>query len=78
MTPQEAARRIRERASDKAVAAILSEQCPEWCNHEGQCAADRDAITRAERAAENAWLVAAEAGYPGYDYDPNDPRAMDR
>ena len=52
--------------------------CPEWCNHPGKCADDRAAIHRAEAQAENAWLIAAEAGYPGYDFDPNDPRATDR
>lgn len=49
--------------------------CPEWCDHAGKCADDRAAMHAAEAWAEGAWLRVAEAGYPGYDYDPNDPRA---
>ena len=54
------------------------DRCPEWCDHGGECAEARDAISRMEAWAEGGWLRVAEAGYPGYDYDPNDPRATER
>lgn len=60
------------------AAEALGEDCPEWCGHGGPCAGIRAAIHKAEEQAESAWLREAEAGYPGYDYDPNDPMAMDR
>jgi hypothetical protein len=46
--------------------------CPEWCGHGGRCAEARAEIHAGEKEAEDGWLRAAEAGYPGYDYDPND------
>lgn len=52
--------------------------CPEWCAHDGACAEARSGIHAMEALAEGAWLRAAEAGYPGYDYDPNDAEATDR
>lgn len=36
---------------------------------------DHCGIYAFEAQAESAWLRVAEAGYPGYDYDPNDPEA---
>lgn len=53
-------------------------ECPEWCDHLAECADARKAIIEAETEAESAWLRAAEAGYPGYDYDPYDPESTDR
>lgn len=42
-----------------------TDNCPEWCDHEGACAEARAAIYDAERQAEGAWLKAAEsAGEP--------------
>lgn len=56
------------------------DDCPERCNHGAgtQCHADREGITAMERYAEDGWLRAAEAGYPGYDFDPNDPASTGR
>ena len=54
------------------------DNCPEWCNHEGACADARQAIHQAEAWAEGAYDRMMEAGYPGYDYDPNDAYAQDR
>lgn len=61
------------------AAEVLGEDCPEWCGHlDGPCEAERKVISAAEAYAEGAWLRAAEQGYPGYDFDPNDPMATDR
>jgi hypothetical protein len=37
-------------------------ECPEWCDHDGQCADDRAAMHRAEAYAEGAWDRAMELG----------------
>lgn len=52
----------------------LGSYCPESCFHGAgtRCAEDRQAIHRMEALAEGAAVRAAELGYPGYDYDPND------
>lgn len=55
---------------------IPTDECPEYCGHTvGRCLVESRAIQAAEIYAEGGYDRMMEQGYPGYDFDPNDPRA---